>query len=52
MNPKTRRHILDPYIVNGHSVRYSVRLRHWVVDELYYFKNKHAAFNFAETGQR
>lgn len=42
-----RRHILTPYQVNGHSVRYSVRLRKWVVDELHYFDKRKEAFDYA-----
>jgi hypothetical protein len=49
---RQRRHILEPYTVNGHIVRYSVRLRSWIVDELAYFVSKQAAFHFAQTGER
>jgi hypothetical protein len=49
---KTRRHILQPYEVNGHIVRYSARLRQWIVDEIAYFISKAEAFHFAETGER
>lgn len=41
---KAKRHILDPYEVNGHKIRYSVRLRSWIVDELHYFRTKKEAF--------
>jgi hypothetical protein len=49
---RQRRHILAPYDVNGHVVRYSARLRRWVVDDAAYFVSKAAAFHYARTGER
>lgn len=49
---KTRRHILEAYNVNGKVVRYSARLRCWIVDETAYFSKKADAFEFAATGVR
>jgi len=63
--PKQRRHILQPYAVNGRTVRYSAILRGWIVerwggpddaflgiaaDEWRYFKTKSEAFRFAQQG--
>jgi hypothetical protein len=45
---KTRKLILEPHELGEHTIRYSGCLRHWVVDELRYFKSKREAFGYVK----